>query len=137
MVVGQELNCVLQLLSYPFPSIVTYPSIKNLGFIKWKDEQGNRQSLKLIHDVSAKWRDIGAYVGLSPVDLDNYLTMSQNDIMRSCQRVFDYWINQNGCKEYPMTWLGISELLCDVEMSALAKKLKELEALGCMGIDLK
>lgn len=60
--------------------------------------------------------------------LDRTLTIIQkrasNDNTESCENVLSQWINSNSSR-YPLSWEGVCELLCDIEQSSTAEKVKE------------
>jgi hypothetical protein len=72
--------------------------------------------------VSNKWREIGFLTGQENF-IDGYETKSLKDSTLCCQWVFKKWIDDDGCKDYPITWQGLYDLLCDVGYRGMANKL--------------
>ena len=100
------------------------PSLPSLTLLKWRDKYGQRQTLRLIEELSPQWETVGTLLGIGSPILDN-LRSSQADNIGSCRRVFKDWIAKEGHPGYPVSWDGVCELLCDVQKPKLAKKLKE------------
>lgn len=97
------------------------PSLEKLTLLKWKDEQGTTQRLRLIRELSHEWETIGTLLHIGTPKLKNLSKKPEHN----CREVFEEWITNHGCDQYPLSWDGISELLYDVENEAAAKKLEE------------
>lgn len=106
--------------------IASVPTIKNLTLLKWKDKDGCTQKLKVLQEVCAKWELMGDLIGLSPGQLDAIKTdYDCRGVEVCCRQVFLEWL-QHEEGEYCATWQGLCELLEDMELSSIAKKLKEI-----------
>ena len=100
--------------------------------MKWKDEEGRDWRLEIIKIVGAKWRDIGALLGLSVGELDGYWSMSHENA-DCCNRVFSRWINNNGHPpNYSLSWLGLEKLLRDILHAGAADDLRSALKWGVM-----
>lgn len=134
-----QLYCLsIQLAAFPFfaPSLdLSRPSEKNLVLIKYTDHQGKLQRYRLTREVSSKWQDIGTLLDLRGDDLLNYQQHPPNNV-QSSTLVFGYWFANFGeHPEYPVEWSGLCELLCDVEKTEVARKLKEVLACARVEVD--
>lgn len=101
------------------------PSLENLYLIRWKDEVGQPQKLKILEEIGSKWKDAGILLGQG-TKLANY-EKKTNDIVELCTLVFTHWIKNNGYKpHYPLSWTGLCDLLDDIEHSTLRIRLLEV-----------
>ena len=103
---------------------MSVPTLSEISLLKWTDG-AEIQKLAIIKLVASKWRDIGILLGLTMSELDTIRQDTLNDNHQSCQYVFSKWFENNGCQSYPITWGGVEELLVDIEMNTIAKRLKE------------
>lgn len=101
------------------------PDLKSLVLFKWKDENGVQQKERVIKRVSADWRDIGILLGLSVAELKEYTTLESVG-------VFNYWIENGGHPDYPLSWEGLCDLLCDIDHDNIADNVKA--ALASQGL---
>ncbi len=92
--------------------------------MKWTDEEGKVQRLKIFHELSSQWKEIGILLGFSWSELEEIETNSQKEDIKCCQLVFKDWIGGKYTKNYPKTWDGLYELMQDVEFEELAEKMK-------------
>lgn len=81
-------------------------------------------NLGIIGKVSANWHNLGTRLEISVNDLDGYKSKSQNGNDVCCTRVFEHWINNDGSKEYPLSWQSVCDILCAIEHRGTAKELK-------------
>ena len=95
-----------------------------LTLLKWRDDNGHKQTLRLTQSVSPEWRKLGALIGLSGSQLQALSMKHRDDIQQCCQDVFIHWL-ENPPPDYPVTWEGLYELLEDLEFTQLAKTLIE------------
>ena len=51
---------------------------------------------------------------------------NRREVKECCRDVFHDWLEQEGGRNYPVTWQGLCELLEDLEFSALAKQVQQL-----------
>ena len=121
------LNIVIHSISILFSLCCHVASALTIGqliLLKWKNEQGQEQRLRILEEVCTKWKDIGGVIGLSPNHLDAIEKHRLGDMMECCRDVFSVWLQQEE-GSYPVTWDGIRELLKDMKLSAIAKKIDE------------
>ncbi len=98
--------------------------MKNLILLKWMDAEGKKQKLRIIDEVSPKWRDASSLLGLTPAHTQR-IEMNYSRVEDRCQEVFHVWLsNEEEATSYPSTWEGLIELLEDMELSALAKEIQ-------------
>lgn len=97
-------------------------TISNLTLIKWKGEEGETQSFKLLELISSKWWDAGIRLGLTIDTLENYKQKTEDNEKR-LEYIFSQWIDSNGHSEYPLTWDGLTELLRDIDKDSAAEEL--------------
>ena len=74
--------------------------------------------------VNATWREIGIRFGIGLGTLDGYQRMEMLDNAGCCVRVFDSWIAKSGTTNYPMSWKGVYDVLCDVGHRGAADDMK-------------
>ena len=83
------------------------------------------QCLNLIEEMACKWKDAGYLLGLSAGKI-NGIEKDQQDSYECCRSAMQAWLDNGGTKDYPKEWEGVSELLKDLKLSDLAKKLQEM-----------
>ena len=65
-------------------------------------------------------------LGLSSSDLDYFRTKAMLDNLICCEWVFDRWINNGGHPpKYPLSWKGVYDVLCAIELCGIANDMKE------------
>ena len=64
---------------------------QHLTLIRWKNEHGNQQTLKLIEEMSGKWTTIGSLIGIG-TKLDNYAKKHGSDPEPCMREVVKEWI---------------------------------------------
>lgn len=105
-------------------------TISNLTLIKWKGEDGESQSFKLLELISSKWWDVGIRLGLSVDALENIKQKTEDNDKR-LEYIFWQWIDSNGYQDYQPTWKDLTELLRDIDKDSAAEELiKVLENRG-------
>lgn len=106
------------------------PTLQLLTLIKWTDSNGVERSYNLVDQISSKWEDVVIRLKLNH-RRDNY-KQNNADNEQCLKDVFTDWIHQNGHPpEYPLTWVGVFQLLQDVGMTTAAEDLKKaLESKG-------
>ena len=99
------------------------PTLEELLILKYTDE-GKRHKLRIIKDASHKWKDIA---NLICGDVNVTITLEdkcRGDPSECLKRTFiDYFINKEP-QGYTQDWNGLIELLGDVDLETLAKKVK-------------
>lgn len=110
-------------LSCHFPAAKLTQS--NLRCLIWKDEEGCEQKFHLRNEVSMKWKDIGFQLHLTNNQLEVWFGKYNRDADECWIRVMDHWLTGEGPSNYPVTWDGLYNLLKDVNLSQIAKDLKD------------
>ena len=121
------LNIVIHSIYFLFSlccHVASALTIGHLILLKWENEQGQELRLRILEEVCTKWKDIGGVIGLSPSRLDAIEKHRLGDMMECCRDVFSVWLQQED-ESYPVTWDGVRELLKDMKLSAIAKKIDE------------
>ena len=104
------------------------PSLYKSSFIvlKWNDESGVQQSIRILDDVCNSWKDIAELIRLDPSRIIGIETLRHWDPKECCRDVFDDWLKQGkGKGNYEANLEGLQSLLEDIQHGALAKKLKD------------
>lgn len=108
-----------------FLSAASKPDLSFLTLFKWKDGQGVVQRLRIIKKVSAEWRELGRLIGFGAADLRRIDRLEHLDNVECCVDVFNHWIDNDGHPtNYPLTWQGLYDLLCDIEHDTVASYMK-------------
>ena len=100
-------------------------SLHSLSLLKWKDECGEEQTLRLVKKVSCEWLDFGLAVGLEMDLLEAWERQYHENASRCWLEVMKCWLNAGGTCDYPTTWEGLCKLLADVgygQVSSLLRK---------------
>ena len=69
-----------------------------------------------------KWRDLGDMI-VPWQQLEVWA--KEKDAKECCAAVISYWLDHPP-HQYPATWEGLYELLCDCELSQVATELKKV-----------
>ena len=100
------------------------PTLAELALLKWKDEKGNVCRFKLMNLVSNVWWKTGILLGLNPAELQNIEQQSSKNEQRLAL-VLTQWIDNDGHPpQYPLSWDGVYELLCDLDKNSAAEELR-------------
>lgn len=90
------------------------------------NDKGETQNFKLLELISSKWWDAGIRLKLTIDTLENYKQKAEDNEQR-LEYIFSQWIDSNGCPpEYPLTWKGLIELLCDIDKRSAADELSKV-----------
>lgn len=82
--------------------------------------------LDIIKACSPVWRQLGARLGITTGEMDNYTKQAMLDNIQCCERVFDHWINNDGYPpNYPLNWMSVYNVLCAVGHRKIADEMKE------------
>ena len=103
-----------------------FPSLDKLSLLKHTRSDGQVQRLCIITEVCPKWKDMGDLMGVSACRLDAIEENRRGKVKECCRDVFRGWLKQEGGGNYPVTWQGLCELLEDLELSAVAKRVQQL-----------
>ena len=99
--------------------------------LKWKDESGVWQSMRILDKVCNSWKDIAELIGLESSRIKAIETVRLLDPKECCRDVFNDWLTQGkGKGNYEANLEGLQSLMEDIKHGTLAKKLKD--ALPCM-----
>ena len=100
-------------------------SLNSLSLLKWKDECGKEQSLRLVEKVSHNWLAFGLAVGMEMDILEAWERQYHEDSTRCLLEVMKRWLNMASTTGYyPTTWDGLCQLLVDVGYEKVANELK-------------
>ena len=108
-------------------------SLSELTLFKWKNTQGEVQTLNIINQVASQWWNIGILLGFTMPELETLQQKAMNDSIQSCRHVFSQWIDKGGHPKYPLTWNSLHELLVDIQKDSLAKQLSQALTSKTMG----
>ena len=100
-------------------------SLNSLSLLKWKDEHGKEQRLRLVEEVSCKWLEFGLAVGVKMDRLEAWEKQYCKDASRCWLEVMKRWLNAGGTGDYPTTWEGLCKLLTDMDYGKVSSLLKE------------
>ena len=98
--------------------------MSSLNLLKWKDEQGESQTIRLVNEVSADWHDFGLLLGLKLKQLDAWDAQYRGDVRMCWNKVMEHWLTEGGSRDYPATWEGLYTLLKDLNFTKVAEILK-------------
>ena len=99
------------------------PTLKELTTLKYT-EGGENKKVHIIKEASHKWKDIVSLISDDPNRI-SVLEHQHRGNVEDClrQALIDDFINQKP-EEYSHDWSGLIELLEDVNLTALAEKVK-------------
>ena len=100
-------------------------TINELSLLKWRDGDKIKQDFNLFNKISDQWLEAGLRVGVSFKELNNEYRLMYNDNKNRCRKVLAHWIN-NGSTEYPLSWEGLCQLLCDIDEASVAAELRQV-----------
>ena len=100
-------------------------SLQYLSLLKWKDECGKEQRLRLVEKVSCKWLEFGLAVRVDMNCLKSWERQYREDANRCWLEVMGHWLNAGGTDNYPTTWEGLCKLLTDMDYGTVSSLLKE------------
>ena len=83
--------------------------------------------LFLITEVCPKSKEMGDLMGVSACRLEAIEKNRRGEVKECCRDVFHDWLEQEGGRNYPVTWHGLCELLEDLQLSALAKQVQRFQ----------
>ena len=112
-------------------SIAEVPTLKALNLLKWKDEQGQEQTFRLVNRVSTDWKIFGRLLQLTEKQLDGFDEQYLRNTTTCWNRVMEHWLAGGGRPDYPPTWEGLYTLLEDMELKEIAEELKKALARAC------
>ena len=78
----------------------------------------------MLKPSSSQWYNAGLLLGLKADALENIKQKSSDNAERFVS-VLTHWIDSNGHPNYPLTWDGLCELLCDIDRDTAAEELKQ------------
>ena len=106
------------------PSPVPSLSISNLTILKFTDQNGQDETVKVLEKISIRWEEAGDLLGLTSERLKGIEVQRRGDHRICCRDVLVDWLHENQ-SDYPTTWEGVLLLLEDMELSACAYILKK------------
>ena len=97
------------------------PTLEELLILKYTDK-GKKQKVRVISEASHKWKNIASLI-CGDVNVATILEQKYHGDPEEClrQTFIDYFINKKP-QGYTQDWNGLIELLDDVELETLAKK---------------
>ena len=99
------------------------PTLKELMMLKYK-EKGQEKKVRIIKEASCKWKDIASLICENPNKvkvLEDENRGRHEDCLR--QTLVEDFINKKPA-DYSQDWSGLIELLDNVDLEALAEKVK-------------
>ena len=99
------------------------PTQKNLVLIKWKNEKGETQQLRIKQLICNKWRDIGHLLEISNEVLESWNTRHKEDTLKCIDFVMSHWL-QCPTDDYPVSWEGLKKLLLDIQLGKVAEDIE-------------
>ena len=100
------------------------PTLKELVILKYTENGKEKKQVHIIKEASNKWRDIAMVLSDDPNRigvLEQQYQGRPEDCLR--QLLIDEFINQKP-EDYSQDWRGLIELLEDVDLKALAERVK-------------
>lgn len=98
--------------------------MKHLELLKWRDEGGREQELRVVSRVSSQWRSFGRQLGFQSNELDVLEERSLRDPNKCWLEVMRQWLERGGYHDYPATWEGLYQLLDDLRFESVASELR-------------
>jgi len=95
-----------------------------LTVLKWTDSKGQSHSLRLKDKMSSKWHVVGDLLGVDSSRLKSISMNHRGDVEQCCREVLLDWLQMEE-PSYSRNWEGLIELLIDLELNNVAKKLNE------------
>ena len=106
----------------------TVLSLKQLTLLKYTDK-GEKKKLNIIEGARHKWKDVASLICDDPNKLSTLEQQYQSKPQECLRQIFiDDFINKEP-QDYSQDWSGLIELLEDVDLKALAERVKH--ALSC------
>lgn len=105
--------------------------MRKLNILKWRDDNGRKETFRLIEEISTEWKNIGLILGLKTNLLDEFEEQHHGNVKTCWTKVMECWLNGDGGDfedEYPATWEGLYTLLDDAQRSTVSGQLKEAVA---------
>ena len=96
--------------------------MSNLRLLKWENEKGEMQRLKLLEEICPHWKEIGDLLGLRPCRIEA-IEKNRREEKDCCRDVITDWLESDEL-EYPATWKGFTDLLEDIGLNKLVKTIK-------------
>ena len=92
---------------------------------KWTNNEQRVCKLFLINEMSPDWKRASDLLGLTPTQTRR-IEMNKHTVEDRCREVMAEWLSNKDevYNNYPRSWAGLCELLCDMELSTLAQKVK-------------
>ena len=99
-------------------------NLHHLTVLTWTDSDGQRHCLRLRNEMSSRWRDVGDLLEVEFTRQEGIDTYRRGDVRLCCRDVFVDWLQMEE-PSYQTNWEGLLLLLEDLELTKMAKKLKE------------
>ena len=100
------------------------PRLDELSVLKYMDK-GKRQKIRIVSEASHKWKTIASLI-CDDANKTTVLEQKYSNDPEECLRqiLIENFINKKP-KKYTQDWNGLIELLDDVDLETLAKKVKD------------
>ena len=98
--------------------------MKNLTKIKWTDSKMEMHEMHLINEMSPYWEKASNLLDLEQ-NTTWQIDRKNHTVEDCCREVMVQWLSgADGKYMYPKSWIGLCDLLEDLELSHLAKHLR-------------
>ena len=108
--------------------IISLSTVSSLNLLKWKNEQGQEQTICLVREVSASWDDFGMILGFSFNELDSWKSEYQGNTRKCWNKVMESWLSKGGTRDYPSSWKGLCTLLNDLGFAKISQVMQRAAA---------
>ena len=78
--------------------------------------------VKIVERVAAEFQKVAYALHFQPGVCEEVLATACNSYERACMKIFEKWLNGEGCK--PVTWTTLIEALEHADFKQLARELK-------------
>lgn len=88
--------------------------------LKWKDDQGETQQIRIKDKIVPKWREVGIALGFATSSLDAIAINCSGDVAVCTEKLFTAWEREGA----NFSWDGLIEALHDANFKNLARDIK-------------
>ena len=73
------------------------------------------ERMNIADKIGSKYQRLGTILGLNMATIDSYKQQSFMNLGQTSGRILNDWIERNGHPpNYPLTWKGLYDVLCDI-----------------------
>lgn len=98
-----------------------------MDLIKWEDENGAPQEIRVFSKVAHKWSLMASTLGFSPGEIDSIRRSHPNSdydcVTTMLGQWFDDAVSLPYAQIYPKSWQGLIKLMEDSQVGEVAKEL--------------